>query len=95
MREGCVLSPRFFLARLPKSHGNREDLVGTCLGDNRGLSQRLKEGDNACGLQSKNPFTVGMERVTKAVMQLSVCMFILLPTPNVTLCVSIRQLGEH
>lgn len=40
--------------------------AGRCLRDNGGLSQRLKDGDNACGLQSKNPFAVGMERVTEA-----------------------------
>ena len=80
------------LIQLPKSHGKRAGLVGRCLRDNRGLSQSLKEGDNTCRLQSKSPFTVGMECVTKAVMQLSVCMFILLPTLNATL---FRPLGEH
>lgn len=75
------------LVRLPKSHGKREGLVGRCLRDNRGLSQSLKEGDNTCRLQSKSPFTVGMECVTKAVMQLSLWTFILLPTLNATLCI--------
>lgn len=36
--------------------------AGRCLGDNAGLSHRLKEGDNTCGPQSKNPFAVGMGR---------------------------------
>lgn len=73
----------------------REGLVGRCLRDNGGLSQSLKEGDNTCRLQSKSPFTVGMECVTKAVMQLSVWMFILLPTLNATLWRLFRLLVEH
>lgn len=70
-------------------------VVGRCLRDNRGLSQSLKEGDNTCRLQSKSPFTVGMESVTKAVMQLSVWMFILLPTLNATLWHLFQPLVEH
>ena len=69
-------------------------MVGRCLRDNRGLSQSLKEGDNTCRLQSKSPFTVGMECVTKAVMQLSVCMFVLLPTLNATLCICLGCSGN-
>lgn len=79
----CLYVP---CVRLPKSHGTGEGLVGRCLRDNRGLSRSLK-GDNTCRLQSKSPFTVGMECVTNAVMQLSVCMLILLPTLNATLCI--------
>ena len=88
----CVSVPH---VRLPKSHGKREGLVSRCLRDNRGLSQSLKDGDNACRLQSKGPFTVGMECLTKAVMQISVWMFILLLTLNATLWHLFLVLVQH
>lgn len=55
----------------------RSGLVGRCLRDNRGLSQSLKEGDNR--LESKKPL-YRWNGVCVTVMQLSVCVFVLLPT---------------
>lgn len=88
----CQCSP---WNRLPKSHGKREGLVGRCLQDNRVLSWSLKDGDNACRLRSKLPFTVGMESVTRPVMQRSVCISILLVTLKATLWHLFRVLEKH
>lgn len=90
----AVFCLNVYLVRLPKSHGKREGLVGRCLRDNGGLSQSLKEGDNTCRLQSKSPFTVGMECVTKAVMQ-AICLDVHPPShPECNTVHLFQPLGE-